>query len=385
MAIILNDAYALLSDPQTRFMYDKEQAKVAELRGYTGKPIYSVWFGPEDEQRAVFVDEVKCIGCLKCALFAEKTFAIESIYGRARVVVQWADPEHKIQEAIETCPVDCISIVERSNLAALEFLMSKQPRGNVRMSTGNAVGTCVSNIFVDVKKFQTKFHNSMDKASTQRSKEADLQREARMAAIQAIRSISNWLYWQSPTGSGFGHNLTKSAQKSTGPNIEKLRHAAAALKEARESSIASRRQDPSNNVFNNQYWKPSTRFLPKVTEENGKEQNSSSKSLHSTTLEQESSEEEKFLGYRKKGKKSQMRWGIPIGTATVGAFVVGLQAGEGAAGGLKDHIGGSLALEIVNSSWLQVTLAGVTWYLIGTAAVGLVELLKTKERFHLKE
>lgn len=61
-------------------------------------------------------------------------------------------------------------MVERSNLAALEFLMSKQPRGSVRMSAGNAVGACVSNIFVDVKKFQTRFHDAMDKASTHGSK-----------------------------------------------------------------------------------------------------------------------------------------------------------------------------------------------------------------------
>lgn len=71
--------------------------------------MYSVWLGSENEKRAVFVDEVKCVGCLKCALFAEKTFAVESVYGRARAVAQWADPEDKIQAAMETCPVDCIS------------------------------------------------------------------------------------------------------------------------------------------------------------------------------------------------------------------------------------------------------------------------------------
>ena len=152
MAIILNEVYSVLSDPSSRLAYDKEQAKISELKGYTGKPIYSAWFGSEGEQRAVFVDEVKCVGCLKCALFAEKTFAIESVYGRARVVGQWADPEHKIHAAIESCPVDCISIVERSDLAALEFLMSKQPRGNVRVGVSNAAGARVSNIFVDVKK-----------------------------------------------------------------------------------------------------------------------------------------------------------------------------------------------------------------------------------------
>lgn len=88
---------------------DQELAKVEDLQGYTGRPIYSTWSGSENEERAVFVDEVKCIGCLKCALFAQKTFAVESVYGRARVVSQWADPEHHIHEAIGACPVDCIS------------------------------------------------------------------------------------------------------------------------------------------------------------------------------------------------------------------------------------------------------------------------------------
>ncbi|MFS8017922.1 hypothetical protein Hanom_Chr15g01386061 [Helianthus anomalus] len=39
---------------------------------------------------------------------AERTFAIESFYGRARVIAQWGDPENKIHEAIEACPVNCI-------------------------------------------------------------------------------------------------------------------------------------------------------------------------------------------------------------------------------------------------------------------------------------
>lgn len=59
-----------------------------------------------------------------------------------------------------------VRIVERSNLAALEFLMSKQPRGSVQMSAGNTVGTRVSNIFVDVNKFQSKFHQMKDKEAS---------------------------------------------------------------------------------------------------------------------------------------------------------------------------------------------------------------------------
>lgn len=44
-------------------------------------------------------------------------------------------------------------MVERSDLAALEFLMSKQPRGRVRVSEGNAVGARAPNIFNEVAKF----------------------------------------------------------------------------------------------------------------------------------------------------------------------------------------------------------------------------------------
>lgn len=59
--------------------------------------------------------------------------------------------------------------MERSNLAALEFLMSKQPRGNVRVGMGNATGISVSNIFVEVKKFQTRFQDAKERAAAQSS------------------------------------------------------------------------------------------------------------------------------------------------------------------------------------------------------------------------
>ncbi|KAK9275220.1 hypothetical protein L1049_022482 [Liquidambar formosana] len=377
MAIILNEAYSVLSDPSSRLAYDKEQAKTAEFRGYTGKPLYSAWFGPENEQRAVFVDEVKCVGCLKCALFAEKTFAIESVYGRARVVAQWADPEHKIQEAIGSCPVDCISVVERSNLAALEFLMSKQPRGNVRMSTGNAVGTRVSNIFVDVDKFQAKFRDSMDKASTQGSKEADLQREAKMSAIQAIRAISNWLYWQSPNEGlpTTRQELVHIARKSIEPNIKKLRDAAAARKLAKESCRPIGRI-PSNCTHTDEYWTPLVAALPATTQNSTASQAASNPS----STKQWKKTNGKDHRVSKKKQRSLVSWGLPMGPAAVAAFTVRLQVGEGMVGRVEDHMGGSLALEIVNSAWLPVILAGITWYIIGTVVVELVDAFVSREK-----
>lgn len=59
--------------------------------------------------------------------------------------------------------------------------------------------------------------------------------------------------------------------------------------------------------------------------------------------------------------------------AIIAAVIIHLQVGEGTVGRLNEHVGGSFALEIVNSSWLQVTLAGITWYLIGLAMIGVVE------------
>ncbi len=59
-------------------------------------------------QRGVYVDEVTCIGCKHCAHVARNTFLIEPEYGRSRVVNQNGDPVELIQEAIDTCPVDCI-------------------------------------------------------------------------------------------------------------------------------------------------------------------------------------------------------------------------------------------------------------------------------------
>ncbi|XP_030457289.1 chaperone protein dnaJ C76, chloroplastic isoform X2 [Syzygium oleosum] len=371
MSIILNDAYAVLSDPASRSAYDKEQAKTSELRGYTGKPIYSVWLGSDSEQRAVFVDEVKCVGCLKCALCAERTFAIESVYGRARVVAQWADPDHKIQEAIEACPVDCISMVERSDLAALEFLMSKQPRGNVRIGAGNSVGSRVSNIFVDVKKFQTRVTEAKGKAAT-KDDETDLQRKARVSAIQAIRSISNWIYWQSPDiGS---KALTRRTGDSSEPTIKKLRDAAASRKWASSKSASAKRTAVSR-LYHDEYWIPTHHMLPSAsaTEE---------ESAPRVSKESSSNKKQKRRdpGPSTKGNtsKNPLLWAFPICAASVAAAIVRSQVGDGTVGELKQHFGGSLALEIVNSSWMQVLLAGMTWYFIGVVVVGLVEAALSK-------
>ncbi|MBW4451013.1 MAG: ferredoxin [Spirirestis rafaelensis WJT71-NPBG6] len=71
-------------------------------------------------QKGVYVDEITCIGCLHCAHVARNTFYIEPDYGRSRVIRQEGDAEEVIQEAIETCPVDCIHWVDYTELKKLE-------------------------------------------------------------------------------------------------------------------------------------------------------------------------------------------------------------------------------------------------------------------------
>ncbi|HBL58982.1 MAG TPA: ferredoxin [Cyanobacteria bacterium UBA8803] len=71
-------------------------------------------------QKGVYVDEITCIGCKHCAHVARNTFYIEPDYGRSRVIRQDGDSEESIQEAIDTCPVDCIHWVDYTELKRLE-------------------------------------------------------------------------------------------------------------------------------------------------------------------------------------------------------------------------------------------------------------------------
>ena len=71
-------------------------------------------------QKGVYVDEVICIGCKHCANVAPNTFFIEPDYGRSRVIRQDGDSSNLVQEAIDTCPVDCIHWVHYTELKELE-------------------------------------------------------------------------------------------------------------------------------------------------------------------------------------------------------------------------------------------------------------------------
>ena len=128
LAVLLNSAYATLSNDATRDAYREavEGARKSFDGGsrFDGKPV-SQWLGPESETKAIFVDESTCIGCRACVTWAEGTFEMveDQNAGRARCTRQWNDDEETMQIAVEMCPVDCIYWVKRSQLAILEYAM----------------------------------------------------------------------------------------------------------------------------------------------------------------------------------------------------------------------------------------------------------------------
>ncbi len=91
-----------------------------DLQGWGDRSGLEPELGGVVRQRGVYVDEVTCIGCKHCAHVARNTFYIEPDYGRSRVIRQDGDADEVIQEAIDTCPVDCIHWVNYAELKRLE-------------------------------------------------------------------------------------------------------------------------------------------------------------------------------------------------------------------------------------------------------------------------
>ncbi len=82
--------------------------------------------GGELRQKAVWVDEAVCIGCRYCAHVAANTFVVESDWGRSRAIRQDGDSTDRIQEAIDTCPVDCIHWVDYEDVPGLVDQLATQ-------------------------------------------------------------------------------------------------------------------------------------------------------------------------------------------------------------------------------------------------------------------
>ena len=76
-------------------------------------------------EKAIWVDEATCIGCRYCVHVASNTFIVDEDLGRCRVIRQNGDDVDIVQEAIDTCPVDCIHWVDFEDLDKLEKSLNR--------------------------------------------------------------------------------------------------------------------------------------------------------------------------------------------------------------------------------------------------------------------
>ena len=58
--------------------------------------------------RSVYIDEEECIGCASCEEICAEVFRLNEDTEKAEVIKPEGGPEDLIEEAMETCPVECI-------------------------------------------------------------------------------------------------------------------------------------------------------------------------------------------------------------------------------------------------------------------------------------
>jgi ferredoxin len=101
-----------------------------ELGGVLRDSVARTGFEPELggmlRQKGAYVDETTCIGCKHCAHTAPNTFYIEPDHGRARVFNQNGDSQELVEEAIDTCPVNCIHWIDFTELKRREEARKNQ-------------------------------------------------------------------------------------------------------------------------------------------------------------------------------------------------------------------------------------------------------------------
>ncbi len=81
--------------------------------------------GGQLREKAIWVDEAACIGCQYCVHVATNTFCVDEDLGRARVIRQNGDDLQVVQEAMDTCPVDCMHWVDFEDLDRLEASLNR--------------------------------------------------------------------------------------------------------------------------------------------------------------------------------------------------------------------------------------------------------------------
>ncbi|XVF14066.1 hypothetical protein REPUB_Repub09cG0024700 [Reevesia pubescens] len=187
--LMLNEAYKVLIKDDMRRDYD---ASIGSMKVHFGRSVsgYSSWKGPLKPQ-ALFVDANACIGCRECVHHASNTFVMDEALGCARVRVQYGDDDHKIDVAVDSCPVNCIHWVDREELSVLEFLIQPQPKEGYGIFGGGWERP--ANVFMAAKAFIKQLKQQAEAEGQQRNgrvtveEETPAQAEARANAGTKIK------------------------------------------------------------------------------------------------------------------------------------------------------------------------------------------------------
>jgi ferredoxin len=65
--------------------------------------------------KKVIINEDDCIGCGSCEAICPEVFKLDSKKGKSTVIRPEGGPNDLIEEAMEACPVSCISLVEAND------------------------------------------------------------------------------------------------------------------------------------------------------------------------------------------------------------------------------------------------------------------------------
>ena len=118
----------LSDNPQKELLNDNESNSAVAFDEFLDSDKISGFepvLGGELREKAIWVDESNCIGCQYCVHVANNTFIVDEDLGRARVIRQNGDDIETVQEAIDTCPVDCMHWVDFEDLEKLDASLNR--------------------------------------------------------------------------------------------------------------------------------------------------------------------------------------------------------------------------------------------------------------------
>ena len=118
----------LTDNPKKELSQNNESNSTVAFEHFLDSDIISGFepvLGGELREKAIWVDESNCIGCQYCVHVANNTFVVDEDLGRARVIRQNGDTLETVQEAMDTCPVDCMHWVEFEDLEKLDASLNR--------------------------------------------------------------------------------------------------------------------------------------------------------------------------------------------------------------------------------------------------------------------